>query len=205
MKNNFLALLFSMALMSVTVSVTHASPINLAPGGIASQSSNGSWGWVAGPWLANDDNTNMSYYGGGSVAHTLNDYQPWWEVDLLASYSLSQVVLWNRSDGGASWLTNFDVTIADENHNTVWTQNFYGAGGYPYPTLTIDLPENIFGEFVKVQRLDQGYLMLAEVQVFGETAALPVPEPGTFFLFGAGLLGLIFLTKKKAFELSKVL
>ena len=152
MRTKLLACIFSVMLMQGISGVAHAVPTNLALGGTATQSSNGYWGWEAGPWLANDGNTNMSYYGGGSVAHTQYNYQPWWEVDLLNLYNLNQIVIWNRSDGGAEWLTNFDVTISDSNHVTVWTQNYYGTGGYPYPTLTIDLPENLTGEFVKVQR-----------------------------------------------------
>lgn len=173
-----------------------ATPVNVAPSGTATQSSDGTWGWTAGAWLANDGNTNQSYYGGQSVAHTLLDYMPWWEVDLHQSYGINQIVIWNRSDGGADSLSNFVVTIANSQHQAVWQQLFYGSGGFPYPTMTIDFANAVDGQYVKIQRQVTGYLMLAEVQVMsnGLSADGAAPEPAPLALL---LLGLAAFAARK--------
>ena len=60
-----------------------------------------------------DGNTNGDYYA-CSVAHTSYDSQPWWQVDLQSVYSISQIVLWNRTDGYGARLANFDVRVSND-------------------------------------------------------------------------------------------
>src|SRR5262249_48248497 len=45
-----------------------------------------------------DDGNIDGIWGHGSVAHSLQEPQPWWQVDLGASQDLGDVVLWNRVD-----------------------------------------------------------------------------------------------------------
>lgn len=58
--------------------------------------------------LAIDSDTNGDF-GHGSVAHTNNDYQPWWQVDLGAQVPISSIVLWNRTDCCGYRVSNFYV------------------------------------------------------------------------------------------------
>ncbi len=92
---------------------------NLAAKGKASQSSQ--YAGAAAP-LANDGNTAGDYQK-GSVAHTAQQDDPWWEVDLGVEAPLDRVVVWNRTDGGTgSRLEGFRVLALDAKRHPVWKQ-----------------------------------------------------------------------------------
>ena len=171
------------------VTVAQANPINLALTGTATQSSTYPWYIPLGASNAVDGSTDGNIYT-GSVTHTVEQNQPWWQVDLLGTFDLDQIVLWNRTDACSYRLSNFNVSVLDNLYNTVWTNDFFTDGGYPTSSLTIDLPDNTLGEIVKVRLNGSEYLSLAEVQVFA------APEPGTMLLLGFGLLGLVGLRRK---------
>ena len=171
------------------VTVAQADPANLALTGTATQSSTHNWSIPLGASNAVDGNTSGNIYT-GSVTHTAEQYQPWWQVDLLGTFDLDQIVLWNRTDACSYRLSNFNVSVLDNLYNTVWTNDFFADGGYPTSSLTIDLPDNTLGQIVKVRLNGSEYLSLAEVQVFA------APEPGSMLLLGFGLLGLVGLRRR---------
>ena len=130
---------------------------NLALLGEAVQSST-THGGVAS--RAIDGNTNGSWRK-GSVTHTSSTSNSYWEVSLAELSHINQIVIYNRTDGCCiNRLSDFSVSVLDEDDNVVWTQ-FYTES--PEPMLTIDL--NATGKKVRVN-LD-GILSLAEVQVYG--------------------------------------
>ena len=178
------------------VTVAQADPANLALTGTATQSSTYPWNISLGARNAIDGNTDGNIYN-GSVTHTGSQSwwqsipdQGWWQVDLLGMFELDQIVLWNRTDCCGERLSNFNVSVLDNLHNTVWTNDFFTNGGYPNSSFTIDLPDNTWGEIVKVRLNRVDYLSLAEVQVFA------APEPGTMLLLGSGLIGLVGVRRK---------
>ncbi|WP_205303892.1 galactose-binding domain-containing protein, partial [Nonomuraea montanisoli] len=64
---------------------------------------------------ANDGNTNGDFLY-GSVSHTSEtplDTNPWWQVDLGSSESVSAIKLWNRTDCCSSRLRDFYVFASD--------------------------------------------------------------------------------------------
>jgi hypothetical protein len=171
------------------ITVAQANPINLALTGTATQSS--TYASYHAASNAIDGNTNGNYYGGGSFTHTAAQDLGWWKVDLGDMFELDQIVLWNRTDAGLGYrLSNFNVSVLDKSNITVWTNNFFTSGGYPNPSLTIDLPDNTIGQIIKVSLNAPEYLSLAEVQVFA------APEPGTMLLLGLGLVGLAGVRRK---------
>jgi hypothetical protein len=173
------------------ITAAQANPINLALTGTATQSSTypqSQWS-NHNPGIAIDGITDGNAYL-GQITHTLEEFQAWWQVDLLDTYQLDQIVLWNRTDCCAQRLSNFNVSVLDNQHNTVWTNDFFTNGGYPNTSFAIDLPDNILGEIVKVRLNGADYLSLAEVQVFA------APEPGTMILLGSGLIGLVGLRRR---------
>jgi hypothetical protein len=174
------------------ITVAQADPINLALTGTATQSSTYSWYINLEAKNAIDGNTDGNIYN-GSVTHTYEEYQPWWQVDLLNMSEIDQIVIWNRTDSCSYRLSNFNVSVISPNNTIVWTDNYFTTGGYPDPYSIIDLPDNIFGQIVKVRLNGAEYLSLAEVQVFGT----PVPEPATMLLLGSGLIGLAGYGRKK--------
>jgi hypothetical protein len=174
-----------------------ASPINLAlnPNAVASESS-----VYTDPYGAYDasraiDGNTDGNFGDGSVSHTLDLPNSWWQVALGAAYPLTSINIFNRSDYSGNRLSNFRVSVL-LNGTEVFGQDFYtdpnanpnavAAGG----EVTVPLPAGIVGDTVKVQfvgpngynNAGNGYLSLAEVQVYG--------YPTTpFSLYGVSLSG----------------
>ena len=92
---------------------------NVAIKGKASQSSQYQDAAAA---RAIDGKTDGDYYK-LSVAHTNQEDNPWWEVDLGGTFPLDRIVVWNRTDGGtAIRLERFTLTVLDEKRAPVWKQ-----------------------------------------------------------------------------------
>lgn len=125
--------------------------------------------------LAVDGNTNGNY-NACTMTHTNNEAQPWWRVDLLGTYTLSRIVLWNRTDCCGDRLSNFNVSVSADAQNWTAVHTQPGAAG---ASLTIETPGRT-ARYVKVQLTGTGYLGLAEVQVFGNqvpgTPTFPLPD-----------------------------
>ncbi len=109
-----------------------------------------------------DGNTD-GLFGNNSVTHTNSGLSTpqWWEVDLGESYTIDQIKVWNRTAVAANRLSNYTVTILDENKIPVWS-NF--QTNYPDPSIAL-APSGIKGHYVKIS--GPKILSLAEVQVIG--------------------------------------
>jgi beta-galactosidase len=55
----------------------------------------------------------------GSVTHTQNEKNPWWEVDLGQTAAIEQVRIFNRTDSLSERLDDFTLKILDEERNPV--------------------------------------------------------------------------------------
>ena len=157
---------------NITFSNTLAAgtaPVNVAVGKTSSQSSTYP---IPNTQAANgnDGNTDGNYYA-GSITHTLNDLNAWWQVDLGSSYTISSINLYNRTDSASSRLTNYHLFVSDNpfsstNLGTTLAQ----AGVSDYPNSgTAGSPStstvNRTGRYVRVQLNGTDYLHLAELQV----------------------------------------
>ncbi len=129
-----------------------------------------------------DGNTDGNYYD-GSVSHTGNDVNAFWQVSLGRNYSLSDIKIWNRTDCCTNRLENFTVSVMNSLGATEFSQSYPGP---VLPTLDIPFTTAITGETVKVELNGQNYLHLAEVQVFGGPAN-NVPEPASLALLVTAL------------------
>ncbi len=147
---------FNIDYIELSGNPTSGSAENLALSGTASQSSTG-WGGV--PSRGIDNNTNGAY-GSGSVTHTQNNNPSWWQVELAQTSNIDQIVIWNRTDCCTNRLSNFTLSVLNENGAIVWSQTYSSA---PNPSQTINL--NATGKTVRISV--NNYLHLAEVQVFG--------------------------------------
>src|SRR5690606_34338042 len=83
--------------------------INVALGQTATQSSTA---FDAAASRAVDGNTN-GIFGGGSVTHTANEMNAWWEVDLGTSSLIEAVDIWNRDGCCQERLSNYYVLVSD--------------------------------------------------------------------------------------------
>jgi predicted alpha-1,2-mannosidase len=128
------------------------------------------WGGVASRAV---DGVTDGNYTVGSVTHTAEDgsAEPWWQVDLGASKSLSDVVLWNRTDCCSERLTDYYVLVSD----TPFTSDSL-ATTLVQPGVTAvhrtetaasptTVPVNTTGRYVRIQLAGTAPLSLAEVEV----------------------------------------
>jgi hypothetical protein len=149
---------------------TLSVPINLALNKTATQSSTG-YGGVAS--RAVDGNTNGNF-NNNSVAHTNNEAQPWWQVDLGAVGNLTTIEVYNRTDCCSDRTKDFYVFVSDVpftstslsatiSQSGVSSYHITGQAGSP-TTITI----NRTGRYVRVQLVSTNYLHLAEVKVMGQ-------------------------------------
>jgi hypothetical protein len=141
------------------------NPGNLAAGGTASQSS--TYLDAHPSYAINGDTTPVT------MSHTLSLPNSWWKVDLGADREINKVILWNRTDAiqNQERLSNFRLSVLDANGQEVVGQNFYEGAGYVNGSMAWELPATVTGRSVRVQFLGynnkgNGYLCLAEVQVF---------------------------------------
>lgn len=152
---------------------------NLALAGTASQSSTYTGAPFPGPAsFGNDGNTNGAY-GNASVAHTLSENGAWFEVDLGSVRDITNVVVWNRTDGCCvTRMNNYNVFVSDvpfpggtpaaSRTATIADPVTYSrilTAAAPTPSATHAF--NRTGRFVRVQLQGTNFLQVAELQVFG--------------------------------------
>ncbi|UXX79802.1 discoidin domain-containing protein [Reichenbachiella carrageenanivorans] len=145
---------------ATAITVTSGGSSNLALNGTATQSSTDYNGVAS---RAIDDNTNGAW-GGGSVTHTANSSNPWWEVDLGAEYSIGDINIFGRTGNTASRLSDYTVSVINSSGVTTFSQDFT-----EYPTASTNAG-NVQGQIIRVQLNYTEALSLAEVQVFGTSA-----------------------------------
>ena len=84
----------------------HATQSSTYPGGDATH--------------AVDGNTD-GVYGNGSMTHTHDGKQEWWEVDLGETCPVEKIVLWNRTDCASERLAACKVSLLDEKRQCAWS------------------------------------------------------------------------------------
>lgn len=123
-----------------------------------------------------DGNREGNYFA-GSVSHTANTPNEWWEVDLGGQKQISQIKLWNRTDCCGERLSNFYVLVSPHpfrgsdlqsalNDGSIWHYHHAGVAG-----RETTIPVNGSGRYVRIQLAGQNWLSLAEVEVMGSDAA----------------------------------
>ena len=139
---------------------------NVALNKAATQSSTG-YGGV--PMRAVDGNTNGNY-SSGSITHTNNESEAWWQVDIGGVYDIDTIKVYNRTGCCSNRLNNSYVMVS----NTPFPADLAGAQGTANWSGYINLaqPQNTFpvgvqGRYVRVQLVGSNYLSLAEVEVMG--------------------------------------
>ncbi|GMH44436.1 hypothetical protein BSKO_12388 [Bryopsis sp. KO-2023] len=111
-----------------------------------------------------DGNKNPNYPK-NSCTHTVNSNNPWWVVNLGASYVVTRVVITNRADCCSERLSGFSIKIGDDYrfllNPACVTGASQGKGTKPWPC-------NLKGKFVAIEiPKSKATLTLCEVQVWG--------------------------------------
>uniref|UniRef100_A0A3Q2DAR8 Si:ch211-215k15.4 n=1 Tax=Cyprinodon variegatus TaxID=28743 RepID=A0A3Q2DAR8_CYPVA len=144
---------------------------NVALRGKATQSSystGDNQGYV-GAYNAIDGNRNADLKK-GSCTHTDAENNPWWRVDLLDSYIVTQVIITNRGDCCEDYINGAEIRIGKSlrDHGSanpvVATISTIAAGS----SYTINMTNHVEGRYVMVilPGLNK-YLTLCEVEVYG--------------------------------------
>jgi hypothetical protein len=183
-QKNFLALAEVQVMGAVTAKAAvvfgpGAGGQNLALKKAVRQSSTGFGGDAA---RAVDGNTQGDFTR-GSVSHTAQEKEPWWEVDLGRMEDIAEIRLWNRTDQHGGRLTNFYVFVSEwpffsnsleaaRQIPAIWNSFHPGA------VATSDtIKVGVKGRFVRVQLRDNNFLSLAEVEVMGANRGAEVNPP----------------------------
>jgi RHS repeat-associated protein len=153
-----------------------AAPVDAALGKTATQKSTFvSGGTTFSAGLAIDGNTNGTFWDLSS-ATTNYDYQNWWQVDLGTSQLLSSIQVWPRTDCCPEHTANFYVIVSDNaftSTDLTTTLNQPGVSSYWVAgnnAIVATIAVNRTARYVRVQRNDSQYLVLAEVKVWQTTA-----------------------------------
>lgn len=150
-------------------------PANVALNKTATQSSTT---WSAPASRAVDGNTS-GVWNNGSVTHTDNDLNAWWQVDLGQVETIGTLKVWNRAEFPER-LTDFYVFVSDQpfsSTNLTTTQNQAGVSSY-YTSGQCGFPTEVAiystGRYIRVQLGGTNNLSIAEVQVFTGPSTPPV-------------------------------
>jgi len=148
---------------------------NVAPAGVASQSSTG-FGGIAS--FAIDGNTS-GQFSDLTVTHTdTGDQIPWWTLTLNETQIVESIRIWNRVDCCSERLSNFRVTLwATEEKNNLDDRIFlaeFGGASNTFVDSFLDIPvpaglppaKSIHIEIPGDGTGTQRYLSLAEVEIY---------------------------------------
>ncbi|XP_063775086.1 fucolectin-like [Pseudophryne corroboree] len=143
---------------------------NLALRGRATQSSihlDSSVGYLGLGANAIDGNTDPNYFH-GSCFHSSNDVGPWWRVDLLDSYHISNIIITNRGDCCPERLNGAKIVFGNSLENDGKTNPSCGeittlAAG---ASQTFEC-DGMVGRYVIVYLPVQQYLHFSEIQIIG--------------------------------------
>ncbi len=117
-----------------------------------------------GKWTFDSSNT---------ITHTNDQKDPWWEVDLGATYDISKIEIWNRTDE-CCWnrLQNFYIMVSENPiaaNSTTENQFIGGAHQFTtvkHPSMILDGKKR--GRYVRIFIPGENkVLSLTEVEVFG--------------------------------------
>jgi YD repeat-containing protein len=178
--------------IKTTVNVSTASPpasYNLAYHKPATQSKTyvDSGGNSFPASLAVDGNTNSDFNGGLSCATTSGDAsqapgQSYWQVDLGSSQQIGSAKLWPRTDCCPDQLSNIYLLVSDQpfasnalsdnlNQPGVWN-TFVGGNSIASSTVGV----NHTGRYVRVQKSNSSFIVLAEVEVWSAPSQPPLND-----------------------------
>lgn len=118
------------------------------------------------------DGDTTGEWSGGSVTHTANEANAWWQVDLGETKAIGAIALWGRTDCCSERLSDFYVFVSDTdlqgrsytdilNDGTVERTYFSGtasAGDLVSPMAS--------GRYVRIQIAGSHALQIAEVQIY---------------------------------------
>lgn len=158
----------------LTVILGNVQGMNIASNGTATQSSTDFEGEAS---RAIDGNTDGKW-ANGSVSHTENEVNPWWQVDLGSDRDISGLTIFGRTDACCTQrLSDYTVYVFDSNGDTTFSRTYTS---FPNPSEAIHVG-GVQGKVIRIKSNLTDALSIAEVQVFGNpyTLSLKVSDEAT--------------------------
>lgn len=121
-----------------------------------------------------------------SVTHTAKQKYPYLELDLHKVEKISEIEIWNRTDGASERLKDYIVVVSsapipDADNFTKMTSRpgtYLVKGIFPRPVAKLKMPEDCFGRFVRIQitSTEETWLSVAEVKVLEKSVSDSSPQ-----------------------------
>jgi hypothetical protein len=171
-----IAFVLSLLLLGMAPAAQSA-PVNLAPLGVASGSSEG-WGTV---FADGNDGNRDGNYSNGSVWHTTGTPEAnppsYYEVDLGIDYYLDRLEIFPRTDvfPGQQSVQNFRITVLDSGNVQVFSTDFLSAGSTGDVAWGTNSIRNVYGQKVRIERLSQNepnFMTFSEFEVYGQSTPI---------------------------------
>eukprot|EP00296_Roombia_truncata_P007729 JP446181.1.p1 GENE.JP446181.1~~JP446181.1.p1 ORF type:complete len:448 (+),score=57.12 JP446181.1:38-1345(+) len=109
------------------------------------------------------DGSRDGIYSRGSVTHSKSYFYAWWQVDLMLTYLVREVLVFNRQDCCASRLNAAKLHLLDQRNMHATTVRQLSSAHQN--TVTYNPP--VVAQYVKID-CRSFYLSLAEVEVYGD-------------------------------------
>ncbi|MBD1556631.1 hypothetical protein HC752_06750 [Vibrio sp. S9_S30] len=121
----------------------------------------------------NSNGTVASRFDQDTVSHTPLQHQPWLEADLAGTAYIDSIQITPRTDCCMQRLDNVYVLVSSEPFGNRTLNDLLGDDSVWSTQLesvrtTVDFPVEQNGRYVRVQLPEEGYLQLAELEVFGQ-------------------------------------
>ena len=142
---------------------------NVALTGTATQISTSSGGVAS---RAIDGNTDGNYHR-GSVSHTSDTNDPWWNLVLNDVYTIQSIIVYNRIDCCSDRIRNFILIIYNGGTETYNSTGIIDTN-VESSSYTFTLSPAVYGDQVRIILPSSGIISLAEVEIY---AILPSSIP----------------------------
>ena len=125
------------------------------------------------------DGNTSGLWADGSITHTLDTAESWWQVDLGAISNIDHINIWNRMDSCCQQrLSNFYLLVSDipfgSNSLDELLENPDISRWYYVPVVegNTEIAVADTGRYVRIQLVDTNPLNIAELQVMGTVDSL---------------------------------
>jgi len=151
-------------------SSTTVQEVNLARAGTATQSSDWSAQFPASNAISGV--TSGYAYTAGGLAHTKNEANPWWQLDLGQTEQIDKITIYNRTDCCTDRSKDFHIFVSEtpftstnlgETIRQADVQNFHFPNGISQHITDFAIDRR--GRYVCIQLAHSGILQLDEVEV----------------------------------------
>jgi hypothetical protein len=114
------------------------------------------------------DGNRSGNYSTGSVSHTKEENQPFWQIDLGDIQDIREIRIYNRTDCCQERLDNFRIIVSEKEIRRNTDGILYAQGGYNYEKINpFVFKKSVRAQFVRIYLVGRGYLSLAEVEIMG--------------------------------------